>query len=153
MKTIKSISNAAKRISRYPANVKDVKLTKDGLESDTGIERFKLEFQVVRGLETSRRVANYIIEFRSSGKDVIVDFVGEHGQDALDSRIELVNTFDVLRDIAKAKRYINSGALERTSGINIPISAFDYADKSNLDLVNSALDQALTLQAKMSLPF
>ena len=46
MTAIKSISKAAKRVSRYAANVKNVKLTKEGVEPDTGSERFSLQFEL-----------------------------------------------------------------------------------------------------------
>ena len=149
MTAIKSISKAAKRVSRFPANVKNVKLTKEGVEPDTGSERFSLQFEVVRGTNSSRRTANYVVNFRTVGKNVIVDQADQFGVDALESDIRLVDTFDVLRDLVKAKRFFNSDALSRTSGINVPVSSYDPTQIPRLELVNKALIQACALQLSL----
>ena len=92
---------------------------------------------------------NYVVNFRTVGKNVIVDQADQFGVDALESDIRLVDTFDVLRDLVKAKRFFNSDALSRTSGINVPVSSYDPTQIPRLELVNKALIQACALQLSL----
>ena len=142
MTVITSISKAAKRISRYQANVRDIKLSEEGVDPETGSENFKLEFSVDRGRPSSRRRANYSIDFKAIGSNVVVDLAGEYGEDELETENRIANGFDTLRDLKKAQRFINSGASQETSGINVPIGASDFTQVPRLELVNKAISQA-----------